>query len=355
MKVLVVGDGHSKIHEVPVVDALKKLGHTTDCLYWSSYFYNENLVMRIWLKIQNKFLFGPSIKKLNRNLLAKATYMNPALIFIYRGTHILPCTLKKLKRDLPCCQIFGYNNDDPYAPGQPIFYWRHFTNCLPHYDLVFAYRHHNLEEFTRAGAKRVELLRSWFIPEVNKPYLLSDQERDVYECDVVFVGHYEDDGRITYLENIVTAGYKLKLYGPPDEWNKLLSRSKILKHLAPIHLIWGSEYSKAISAAKIALCFLSKLNRDTYTRRCFEIPAIGTMLLSEYSKDISTLFAEGSEADFFRSAEEMIIKIKTYLEDDKLRVRIAKLGKERVYRDGNDVSSRMIFVLSHVQNDSKSV
>ena len=151
------------------------------------------------------------------------------------------------------------------------------------------------------------------------------------------------------MEEIVKAGYKLRIFGPPYEWNKLLLQTEALKHLAPVHLVWNSDYSKAICGAKIALCFFSKLNRDTYTRRCFEIPASGTLLLCEYSDDMESLFSAGKEADYFKSKQEMINKLKSYLEDDNLRLQVAKNGYKRVKRDGHDVVSRMSQVVMHVK------
>ncbi|MBZ0310797.1 MAG: glycosyltransferase, partial [Anaerolineae bacterium] len=81
------------------------------------------------------------------------------------------------------------------------------------------------------------------------------------------------------------------------------------------------------------------LNQDTYTRRNFEIPAMRTFLLSQYSDDLASLFKEGEEAEFFRSKEEMLDKIAYYLAHDEPRQRIAQRGYERV-RDGHDVQSR---------------
>ena len=220
--------------------------------------------------------------------------------------------------------------------------------CVPIYDLMFAYRMHNLDDFIKFGAKRVELLRSWFIAELNHPVFLSDEDKSNYNCDLVFIGHYENDGRLEYLEKIVKAGYTLRLFGPPYEWNKVLLKSETLNHLSPVHLVWKAEYNKAICGAKIALCFFSRLNRDTYTRRCFEIPATGTMLLSEYSEDMASLFRAGVEGDFFKSDIDLMKKIKLYIDDDELRCRVAAAGYQRVIEDGHDIKSRMAKVINHV-------
>jgi spore maturation protein CgeB len=349
MKILVVGDGHSAIHERAVADALIKLEHQVEVFYWLSYFNSTNILLNVWRRLQNKFLFGPDFLKCNKDFFFKAIQFLPDIIFVYRGTHLTVHSILALRRALPNCRIVGYNNDDPFSTGHPLWLWRHFKKCVPYYDLVLAYRHRNLVDFKSIGAGRVELLRSWFIPELNRPVQLSDEEILKYDCDIVFIGHYEDDGRIEYLETIVEAGYKLKIFGPPYEWNKLIEKSPILRFLSPVNLVWGADYNKAITGAKIALCFFSKLNRDTYTRRCFEIPAAKVMLLSEYSDDLGTLFDAGEEADFFISKLDMISKITHYLSDDELRQRVADAGYKRVIKDGHDVVSRMSKVLEYVK------
>ena len=348
MKILVVGDGHSAIHEVAVVDAFKKLDHQVEPFYWQNYFNSQNPVKRLWQRIQNKFLIGPTLNKVNAGLLYAAVKFNPKLIFIYRGTHIYPHTITAIHQKLPSCVVYGYNNDDPFANGHPSWLWRHFLKSVPQYDLVFAYRHHNLDDFKKIGARRVELLRSWFLPDQNYPVVLTKKEKATYECDVVFIGHYENDGRLEYFEEIVRNGYKLKLFGPGYEWNHLLVKSKVLNHLAPVYLVWNENYNKALSGAKIALCFFSKLNRDTYTRRCFEIPASGTLLLSEYSDDLASLYQAGVDADYFKTKEELIRKIEVYLGDESLCDRVAANGNQRTINDGHDIVSRMAKVLDLV-------
>lgn len=359
MRILIAGDWHSDLHEEPVCRAFQKLGHEARRFAWHEYFRIRsgggmpNIFDTVNCKFQNKYMMGPRIANLNHDLIAKVQEYKPHVLFIYRGTHITPAALRAIKHTNPDTILVSYNNDDPFSKAYPWWKWRHFLKAVPEYDLILAYRQHNLREFERAGAKQVRLLRSWFVPERNHPVSLSSGDRALFECDVVFVGHYEPDGRLELLESIVKQGFQLRLFGPGrgfrgQGWYPWVERSKVLKHLAPIKLIQGEDYNKALCGAKVALCFLSKLNRDTYTRRCFEIPATGTFMLSEYSNDLATLYREGVEADYFRNQDELICKLRQYLNDDPLRKKVAQAGHQHVLADGHDVVSRMKQVLKWV-------
>ncbi len=348
MKVLVAGDWHSELHEEAVYRAFKQLGFEVHRFSWHEYF-QPNRALRIvdhaLKKVQNKFITGPIVTSINRDFLATVTALRPNLVFIYRGTHITPASLRAVKARFPSVTLVGYNNDDPFAPGHSIWLWRYFMDAIPIYDLMLAYRHSNVVDFMRAGAKKVQLLRAWFTEERNHPVELSADEAERFNCDVVFVGHYESDDRLEFLEEIVRHGFKLRLFGPGYDWDPVIAKSPVLRHLTPVRLVWGEDYNRALCGAKIALCFFSKLNRDTYTRRCFEIPATRTFMLSEYSEDLSGLYREGLEADFFRSKQELIEKLRVYLSDDDRRKSVAEAGYQRVRTDGHDVVSRMRQVL----------
>lgn len=352
MKILVAGDWHSELHEEVVRNALCNLGHTVAAFKWFSYFelsYGGASAGDLALRAQNKYIFGPKLRRLNRDFLDRVVAFRPDWIFLYRGTHVWPETIREIKAQHPHIVIVGYNNDDPFAPSQPRYLWRHFLASVPDYDLVLAYRHHNLSEFVASGARRVKLLRSWFVPERNRPVKLTLEQEAKFACDVVFVGHFEPDQRLECLEAIAREGYSVRIFGPQRYWEKPLSDSAVLGHLAPVKMVWGDDYNRALCGAKIALCFLSKLNRDTYTRRCFEIPATGTLMLSEYSDDLAGMFREGEEADYFRDPDEMLRKIRFYMADDKSRRQVAAAGRERVISDKHDVESRMRQVVDWVK------
>ena len=176
---------------------------------------------------------------------------------------------------------------------------------------------------------------------------LTTEESRRYDSDVVFAGHYEPDGRLELLCDLVRAGVRVRLFGP--DWNKPIQSHPELRCLMPVKSLRGDDYTKALCAAKIALCFLSKLNRDTYTRRCFEIPACGVLLLSEHSEDIESLFTEGTEADFFRDRTELLAKVRFYLSHPDVRRQVAQAGRVRVEADNHDVVSRMRQVVRWAQ------
>lgn len=350
MKILVAGAWYSELHEKAVYEAFTTLGQEVSAFSWHEYFQPGSdktcagWVKRVLKKIQEKFIVGPLLHAINQDFLKHVARVQPDMIFLYRGTHLTPHTLLRVKRMCPTPILIGYNNDDPFAPQHPRWLWRYFRAAIPLYDVMFAYRPHNIEEYQHAGAQRVGLLRSWFLPAQNYPLQLLPEDQQRFGCDVVFAGHYEPDGRQEMLAEIATRGFDLRLFGP--EWAQAVKKESILFRFQPIQAVRGAEYNNALNGAKVALCFLSKLNRDTYTRRCFEIPAAGTFLLSEFSEDLATLYQEGVEAEFFRSSQELLSKLSFYLTDSARRQQIAEAGRRRVLRDGHDVVSRMHQVLA---------
>jgi len=71
MKVLVVGDWHSELHEEPVYQAFKDLGHSVLRFSWFEYFKSisfPNFIYNIYHRIQEKYMFGPIVLRVNRDL-----------------------------------------------------------------------------------------------------------------------------------------------------------------------------------------------------------------------------------------------------------------------------------------------
>ncbi|KAF0188950.1 MAG: hypothetical protein FD168_1169 [Desulfobulbaceae bacterium] len=354
MKILIVGDWHSELHEEAVSRALVELGHSVERFPWHKYFTFStgsifSHVVHLWRRVQNKYLWGPNLTRLNSDLIDIVRRDQPKVVFVYRGTHIFSKTLYALRKVAPDTVLVGYNNDNPFTVGHTIGLWRHFIAGLPALDLALAYRHANLNDFSNAGAQRTELLRSWYVPERNRYVRLSNEELEQFSSDVVFAGHYEPDMRLACLEEVVRRGWRLRIFGHTEGWKQALESSPILRHINPVYPMWNDDYNRALCGARVALCFLSKLNQDTYTRRCFEIPASGTLMLSEYSDDLASMFAAGVETDYFRSPQELGEKLDYYLHNEQKRISVANAGQKRLLQDKHDVVSRMQQVVGWIE------
>lgn len=288
-------------------------------------------------------LISPSFLNFNKKIIDKSIKENPDLIIFWRPTHVFPRTIKKLNKQ--GIKTVSYNNDDPFGPqthGNVPWHhhwlWFWYLKCLPCFDYNFFYRQINCKEAKKIGAAHAEVLMPYFLPWKDQPVKLTGDEKSLFEVDVVFVGHYEPDGRENSVRALMDSGISLKIWGG-KHWN-----SKVLNdmydNLKPITPAEGDNYAKALCGAKICLAFLSKLNRDTYTRRCLEIPACNCVMLAERTSDLQNMFKEDEEACFFSSNEELIQKVHWLLDHPDVRRRIAKAARQRVWADGHDVTSR---------------
>jgi hypothetical protein len=333
-------------HEV-CAQTLESLGYDVDRFGWIDDFHywredsSEPFYHSYWHRIQAHFHTGPIVWRIEKRLLQRAKNSEPDIIWFYNVQLISPAVVKSLKQILPKAIFVQYANDNPFSTSANPGLWQNYLDSIPLFDMHFSYRINNLEDYIKRGAKSVHLLRSYFIPQLDYPTTKYEiPER--FECDVVFAGHYEADGRVEMLEAILDAGFNLNLFG--GGWNSALSKlrkNSPLRSKYPIAPVTGSNYRYAICGAKVALCFLSTLNRDTYTRRNFQIPAMRTAMLSQYTDDLANLYVADKEIVFFRNNTEMIEKLSLLLTDAAWRESVAQAGYEKVFNAGHDVESRM--------------
>jgi spore maturation protein CgeB len=351
-KVLIVGDYMWPWYQEVCAKAIEDQGHHV-CRYgWFSDFWtldpqsNSVAYHSLRHRIEYRLGFGPTVSKVENGLIKAAIEFQPTIIWFYNVNLLGPRAVKRLRQALPDTILVQYANDDPFSVKAKRGVWTNFIKSIPFFDFHFAYRHSNIIELKSRGAKNVELLLSYFVPELDFP----ESEENIpeeFKCDVVFAGHFENDGRIECLEAICAAGYKLNLFGGGwDAARPILNANSPLLAMLPTSSVIGAQYRYAICGAKVALCFFSSLNNDTYTRRCFQIPAMGTTLLCQYSSDVAAMFEANVEAVFFCNKDELVGHLDRLLRDDKWRASVAEAGNRRVLCDGHDVNSRMKLFLS---------
>jgi hypothetical protein len=351
VKILLAGNWQWDQYEAACANALDKLGHEVRPFSFSRFFggrlgHYQNVLAA---------LPGPAALGLNRGLVDCAEEFQPCMSLFWRGTHVWPATLRKI-RGLGG-RLASYNNDDPFGPpigGTPWhhrYLWRWYLNGLPEFDTTFVYRSINVTEAIAAGARNVQVLLPYFVPEVHHPIDLDPTDVRRFGCDVVFVGHYEPDGRELYLAALVKAGLHVRLFGGGYWTSEVLG--DLADYFGDIKAVRAKEYTKALCGAKMCLAFLSKLNRDTYTRRCFEIPACGRVLLSERTADLQRFFREDHEAVFFSDPSELVRKALWLRDSPQKAAEIAKAGMRRVIADRHDVMGRMEQMLTTIIGDRR--
>ncbi|MDA9296038.1 glycosyltransferase [Burkholderiales bacterium] len=364
-RILLVGDYMWPWYQDACADALERQGSVVARFGWLHDFHHfvegisEPQYHSLWHRIQYRLRLGPGVWRVNRRLTKIAQQFSPDIVWFYNVTLISPATVKKLRKICPSALFVQYANDNPFSKTAKPGLWRNYLASIPYFDIHSVFRHSNILDYQTLGSQNVITLRSYFIPEVDYPEIQAVIPAR-FKCDVVFAGHYEDDGRVAMLEAICNAGYKLNLFG--GGWAAALPKLKAdspLKSLFPVTPVTGADYRYAICGAKVALCFLSKLNNDTYTTRNFQIPAMKTTMLSQYTVDLASMFIPDVEAVFFSNQQELLTKLHALIQDDERRTAIAEAGYERVYGDGHDVRARMNAwlkeVLITVRNPPNSV
>lgn len=221
-------------------------------------------------------------------------------------------------------KIIAYNPDDPFGTrdGKK---WRLFLNSIDLYDLVTVVRRENIKEAERLNAKCVHFVFR------SADEVAHHVERSILkEYDILFVGTYFPE-RGPFFAKLIQAGLPVSIYG--DNWQKS-EYWPIIKSAWKGASLHGATYAEKIKAARICLGLLSKGNRDLHTQRSAEIPFIGSVFCAERTSDHLEMYNDEIEAVFFDNAEECIEKCKALVEDNSRLVSIAKMGNERVIKNG---------------------
>lgn len=347
MKIVIAGNWRWPQYEAAFAHGLRELGHEVLTFRTSEFFKG------ILGKEQGAVpIPGPVLLRLNRALLRFMKREEVDLLLAWRGTHLLPSTIKTI--NAIGVVTVSYNNDDPFGtalhnnvPWQHHFLWFWYLRGLKYYQRNFFYRRLNVAEAKQRGALHADVLKPYFMPWQDRPVTLTEDEKKRFSCDVVFVGHYEPDDRVNHMRALVESGLSVKLFGGGYWTPKVLG--DLYSYFAPIVKAEGDDYAKALCGAKVCLAFLSKLNRDTYTRRCFEIPACGRVMLAERTDDLLSMFEENKEACFFSSTEELVAKAKWLIDNPEIADKIAQAGLRRVWADGHDVKSRAAEFIDAIQ------
>lgn len=306
--------------------ALEKIADEIDIVNTSGF-------TSLWYKIAyHLFLYGfpvrlPENNRENELVIQQIDSNRYDIVWIDKGITINPETLTYIKRKSPGTIIVSYSPDNMALRHNQS---QQYIECVSLYDYIVTNKSYIIEDLQKLGAKHVCFVNNSYEETFHHPFNLTDEERKELGGDVGFVGAWEKE-RCDSILYLVDNGIKVRVFGDV-KWNKYIGYSPNLDIVG--HLLRGEDYSKALQAFRISLCFLRKMNFDKQTTRSVEIPACGGFMLAERTDEHLAIFEEGKEAVYFSSNEELLEKCRYYLEHEEERNSIAMAGRERCQTSG---------------------
>ena len=339
LKILIAGYFSAFWHEEAWCRSLIELGHEVIEFRIAPYFSSN-----ILNKIQNRFLIGPIINRINSEFLSSIELNAPDIVLCYRALPFKPETIQKIQDNHSLFTV-SYNNDNIYGALKHKAYWRFFKKTIPLFDLNLVFRKDDINRYTRDNAKAVYHLYHHYLPwlHAGKEHVMSK----LYKSDICFLGHCEPDRRLGEMDSLMKEiPCRYSIHGSLWKEN---SKGHAWSGM-DTHELQGLDYVNCLVGSKIALAFYSTWNEDQYTTRSFEIPACGVFMLSQRTDEMMRLYEEDKEAVYFNDIDELIDKAKFYLLNDHIREKIAIAGKNRCLNSGYDIYSRMREWISAAEN-----
>ena len=282
-----------------------------------------------------KLRLGPALGPVNHRFLELVGETRPDIVFLQRCDLILPRSIRAVRDVSPRSLVFLFHNDEPFVGLRDRLKWRHLLGSLKYADATFVFRPANVGMARGLGAAVVEILPPYYVRSLHVPQEPSSDDRDY---DVVFIGHYEDDWRAAALERLAGSGLRVGLFG--TGWEETPAEFPWIRS-QEARAVYGEEYRSALASGKLALVFLSRLNHDVWTTRCFEIPACAVAMLAPDNPSLRGYFGD-AEAIYYRDGDiDSLVEAAHRASDDPGVWRsVAQAGWERCKKDGHSELDR---------------
>ena len=181
MRILYVGTLGPRDTSAHRCRAMARLGHEVAEFDTAAYYdHGPSIAARIRLRT----LWGPTVARLNDDLLAAAQRYRPEVIWFDKPLYVRPATVGRLRAQ--GAYTVHFTIDNPFGPrGDPG--WRLIRAAIPFYDLHLVQRDVNLVDYRAAGARAVRLFRTAYEPTIHFPPPAAWSDADRIN-DVVYIG-----------------------------------------------------------------------------------------------------------------------------------------------------------------------
>ena len=294
--------------------AIKAVGHELFVFDDRQHIVPGRVRQRIeWL---NKF----DLNHLNRSLISLAQETRPDLLIVAGGHRLTARTVQQLTDKGIITALWTI---DAPINFQPII------DAAPFYHHIFCQGTEAIKLLDTAGIKGAHWLPMACDPDLHRSVELSTEAKKQYGNDLVFAGSYYPN-RAELFQKL--ADFDLGIWGPG--WEKLKSDSPFRRFLRGGQ-VKPETWQKIYSAGKIVLAthYQDPENRFPVYQaspRIFEASACGAFVITDNQKDVILLFKGGEHLVYYDNPDDLIEKIKYYLNHPSERERIAKKGRSEV-------------------------
>jgi spore maturation protein CgeB len=269
-------------------------------------------------------------RSVNQKLIEMAHQFKPDLTFVVAPSLIQPKSIQALQQH---GLVFVFFTDNPLD--------QHHTHSnawirdgLPLWDAVFIWSQELAKRLTEKGVKNV-----FFHPFCSDVQYHFPQRKTHPIYDVAFIGNWDASRkREQYLKSI--SDYQLVIWGS-ESWITHCRETSIKGFCKG--MCTYAEIPDILGSAKMGLNILRPQNERGHNIRTFEIPATGTLMLSERSQELLTLFEEDREAVYFSSPDELQKKVQYLLQNENLINSISEAGYSKAIK--HQVSHRTVELL----------
>lgn len=297
--------------------AIKSLGHELFVFDDRQHIVPGRVRQRI------KWLHQFDLNHINKKIISLAVEKKPDVAIVTGGHRITGTTVRALKDDGICTVLWTI---DPPINFQPII------DVAPLYDYIFCQGTEAIELLDQDGIYGAQWLLVACDPDLHRPVELSAEEKMRYGNDVVFVGSYYPN-RAELFEHL--SDFNFGIWGPG--WEKLDQKSKLIGCIRGTNTP-PSEWSKIYSASKIVLVTHYQDPEKRFpvyqaSPRVFEAMACGAFVIVDNQKDVFLLFKDGVHLGRFDEPDDLVSKVRYYLDHPEERKKIADRGQEEVIKN----------------------
>jgi spore maturation protein CgeB len=252
-------------------------------------------------------------------LKAQIEHYNPDILLNLAMDGISSSFLKEMK---PYVRLLMGQHAAPLPEGEDF-------SC---YDLVVSSLPNLVKHFRRMGIPAERHLLAF------EPQVLQKLRDGEPKTPITFVGSMtlHHDGRVRLLESLCRY-LDIKIYGKGVDY---LPKDSLIRQRYQGEA-WGVDMYQILFNSKITVNHhIGMAKSYANNTRLFEATGVGTLLVTDWKKNLREMFEPGKEVVAYHSPEECADMIEYYLQHDEERETIARAGQRRTLRD-HTYSNRM--------------